>query len=144
MTGRPKSARLQAAIRHWGGFGVSGALAFCTDAAVLELLTRMLSVPPLLARLAAVACAMIVGWQAHRRLTFAVRSKPTVSEFLAYAAVASTSAAINYVVFALILLIRPQTEPFMALVSASLVAMIIAYLGMRLGVFSQSASTRGD
>ena len=132
--------KLLAALRHWGGFGVSGTLAFATDAAILEGLTRLASVPPLAARLVAIACAMVTGWLAHRWLTFAVPVPPSVKEFIAYVAVASTSAAINYGVFAAILLARPATEPFAALVASSLVAMVFAYLGMRYGAFRNSRS----
>jgi putative flippase GtrA len=133
--------QLGAAARHWGGFAVSGAIAFGTDAAVLELLTRFAAMPPLAARLIAIACAMVAGWRAHRRLTFAVATAPTLKEFLAYVAVASTSAAINYLVFAAILLLRPATYPFAALVASSLAAMVFAYLGMRFGAFRRGRSS---
>ena len=128
------------ALRHWGGFALSGGIAFSTDALVLELLTRLVGLPPLVARLIAIACAMAAGWRAHRYLTFGLATPPTLKEFLAYAAVASTSAGINYIVFAGILLWRPQTYPLAALVAASLVAMTFAYLGMRFGAFRNSLS----
>ncbi len=123
--------------RHVGGFAASGAIAFTVDATVLALLTRGLGVDPLLARLAAIAVAMVAGWRAHRRLTFAVTRPASLGEFLSYAAVAWTSAAVNYAAFAAILLLRPGTDPLAALVGASLVAMTVSYLGMRFGVFGK-------
>lgn len=136
--------KLVAAARHLSGFGASGAIAFTTDATILELLTRFAAMPPLGARLVAIACAMVAGWQSHRRLTFNVQTPATVREFLAYVAMASTSASINYLSFAAILFMRPATAPFVALVGASLIAMIFAYAGMRFGVFRRKHSTPGD
>ena len=52
-------------------------------------------------------------------------------EFLRYAGVAWAAAAVNYALFVLILLVRSETEPLVALVASSVAAMIFAYLGMR-------------
>jgi putative flippase GtrA len=129
---RPSGA---SGLKQGAGFLTSGLLAFAVDAVVLKTLTAWGGLSPLVARVFAIAMAMVVGWMAHRRLTFAVSVPPSVMEFLRYAAVAWTAAAINYAIFAAILLVRPGTEPLIALVIASAVAMGIAYLGMRYGVF---------
>jgi putative flippase GtrA len=78
---------------------------------------------------------MVAGWLAHRTLTFALRSAPSVAEFVRYAAVAWTTAAINYGAFASILLARPATPPLLALSVASILATAFAYLGMRYAAF---------
>jgi putative flippase GtrA len=122
-------------LRQGAGFLASGLLAFMVDAVVLKTLTAWGGMSPFLARVFAIAVAMTVGWLAHRRLTFAVSVPPSVPEFLRYAAVAWTAAAINYAVFAAILLVRSGTEPLIALAIASGLAMGVAYLGMRYGVF---------
>ena len=75
---------------------------------------------------------MVVGWLSHRTFTFACTTPPSVAEFLRYAGGRLDGAAINYGLFVLILLARPATEPLVALVASSLVAMFFAYLGMRL------------
>ncbi len=129
---------LTGAMRHWGGFIVSGATALATDALILELLTRFAGLSPFLARLLAIAAAMVAGWRAHRFLTFKVQTAPTLQEFFAYVAVAWMAAAINYAVFAAILLWRPTTLPLVALIAASFVAMAFAYIGMRFGVFRKA------
>jgi putative flippase GtrA len=117
------------------GFLISGGIAFSVDALVLTLLTSLLLVHPIPARLVAISLAMVVGWLAHRRLTFAVQAAPSFAEFGRYAAIAWTAAAVNYGVFVVIMLQRPQTPSLLALVAASLVAMFVAYLGMRFGAF---------
>ncbi len=138
MPEHPGRRGLTGLATHWGGFLVSGGIAFASDATVLLVLTKLLGLAPLMARLIAIACAMVAGWRAHRYLTFGLPTRPSLQEFLGYAAVAWTSAAVNYAVFAAILLWWPQTEPLIALVGASLVAMTFSYLGMRFGAFRKS------
>lgn len=138
----PPDSDAHGLARHLGGFATSGAIAFSVDAIVLALLTKGLGADPFLARLAAISIAMVAGWQAHRRLTFDVRRPSTLAEFLSYAAVAWSSAAVNYSAYAAVLILRPGTEPLVALVLASLVAMTVSYLGMRFGVFGKPGSHR--
>src|ERR1700716_292375 len=102
-------------IRHGLGFLVSGGTAFAVDALVLQLLTALLGLHPSAARLVAISLAMVAGWLMHRTLTFAVLTPPSVAEFLRYAGVAWTAAALNYGLFVAILLMRPGTEPLVAL-----------------------------
>ena len=127
-------------LRHWLGFLVSGGTAFAVDALVLELLTALLGVDPIAARLVAISLAMVAGWLMHRTLTFAVPTPPSVSEFLRYAGVAWAAAAVNYGLFVLTLLARPGTEPLAALVVATFASMIFAYLGMRFAAFRHGGS----
>jgi putative flippase GtrA len=124
-------------IRHGLGFLISGSTAFGVDALVLQLLTALLGVHPIPARLAAISLAVVAGWLMHRTFTFAVQTPPSVAEFLRYVGVAWMAAALNYAVFVLIVLARPHTQPLVALVVSSVAAMIVAYLGMRFGAFRQ-------
>ena len=124
-------------IRHGLGFLVSGSTAFAVDALVLQLLTAVLGFHPIAARLAAISLAMVAGWLMHRTFTFAVPTPPSAIEFVRYAGVAWTAAAVNYGVFVLIILARPHTQPLAALVASSAAAMIFAYLGMRFAAFRQ-------
>jgi putative flippase GtrA len=122
-------------LRHGLAFLVSGGVAFAVDALVLELLTRGVGVPPIVARLAAIALAMVAGWLMHRTFTFVVEAPPSVAEFLRYAGVAWSAAAINYGVFVLVVLAWPAVAPLAALVISSLAAMLFSYLGMRFAAF---------
>jgi putative flippase GtrA len=124
-------------IRHGLGFLFSGTLAFLADAAILKLLTTLFDIHPIFARLVAVSGALVVSWLAHRRFTFQLAVPPTFPEFVRYAAVGWAAAAINYGVFAAIILARPGIEPLFALVLSSLVAMVFSYLGMRFAAFRQ-------
>jgi putative flippase GtrA len=135
MTLPVKPLAMRGLLRHGLGFLVSGGLAFVTDALVLELLTSDLGIDPILARLGSISVAMIVGWLSHRRLTFALSTAPSLGEFIRYAAVAWFSAGVNYAIFVAIMLMWPETLPLMALVVASLAAMVVSYVGMRFGAF---------
>lgn len=125
---------------HFFRFLVSGALALSVDAAVLAALTKGLGVDPFVSRLIAISVAMVVGWLAHRRITFALTRRPSAREFVAYASVAWTAAAVNYAVYAGILLASPSTPPLLSLVIASLITMAVSYAGMRFGVFGRPGS----
>jgi putative flippase GtrA len=121
--------------RHWAGFLTSGAVAFTVDGGVMEACVRLIGLPTLMARLAGVLCAMVAAWLCHRTLTFALTTKPNPAEFLRYVAAASTTAAINYSVFVILLITWPSIPRLIALVIASGIATFFAYVSMRYGVF---------
>ena len=124
--------------RHFGGFIAAGLVALSVDALVLTLLMAGLGVPPLIARLVSISFAMVASWLINRRVTFARIEPPSLPEFVRFAAVSWMAQAVNYAVFAAILLLRPATWPVTALVAASLVAMFVSYAGFRFGVFRGS------
>jgi putative flippase GtrA len=127
-------------VRHGLGFLLSGLIALSVDALTLTVLTSLFSIHPILARLAAISLAMAAGWLSHRTFTFALPTPPSLAEFLRYAGVGWTAAAINYGLFVLILLAHPGTAPLVALVVSSLVAMVFSYLGMRFAAFRDRPS----
>jgi len=122
-------------LRHWLAFLLSGGAAFSVDAIVLKSLTVLLRLNPIVARLFAISLAMLVGWLAHRTFTFALRAPPSLAEFVRYALVGWSAAAVNYGLFALAIVLKPSLEPLLALVLSSLAATVFAYLGMRYGAF---------
>lgn len=121
-------------LRHYGGFVIAGCLALLTDAAILELL-RSQGISPFVARIPAIATAMVVSWLVNRTLTFAARHPPNIREFAKFAAVSWVAQLVNYLVFAMILLLAPDVWPVAALAAASLAAMFVSYAGFRFGVF---------
>ena len=122
-------------LRHYGGFLLAGLMALTTDGLILETLTRF-GWHPLAARLVAISIAMIVSWLVNRTGTFAMPGRPTLREYLRFAAVSWSAQVVNYAIFAAIMLARPITHPLIALVAASCVAMFVSYFGYRYGVFS--------
>ncbi len=124
-------------LRHWIGFFGSGSLAFAVDYGVLQALMFATPIGVLAARVISISVAMVVGWLCHRTFTFAVAERPSVAEFVRYFGVAWTAAALNYAVFALVMLLRPVTDTLVAIVLAGAVAMVASYLGMRFGAFNR-------
>ena len=131
-------------LRHSAAFVICGLVAFSCDALVLKLLVALAHWHPIVARLAAIAVAMVVGWLCHRTFTFALTTPPTLREFLRYVTVGWLVAAINYTSFAALMLARPAMEPLVALVAASALAMVFAYLGMRFAAFRAPPRRRGE
>lgn len=121
--------------RHFGGFIAAGVAALIVDAVVLTLLTGAGGLSPYAARLVSISVAMLASWQINRRVTFAMTTPPTLAEFGRFAAVSWLAQAVNYAVFAAILIMRPGTWPVTALIAASLIAMFVSYGGFRFGVF---------
>ena len=142
--GNKSAPGAQHPVRHGLAFLVSGGTAFVIDGLVLKLLTSVLGLHPIVARLAAIALAMVAGWLMHRTFTFRVTARPSLPEFLRYAGVAWTAAAVNYGLFVVIVLAYPAIEPLVALVVSSVVAMVFAYLGMRFAAFRHRGSGPGD
>lgn len=123
------------AARRYGGFLLGGALAFLTDAAVLVILTRAAGLSPFIARPMSICVAMVVSWTINRTITFAQTVPPSLAELGRFAAVAWSAQAINYGVFALLLIAFPRLDPVAALALACLVSMIVSFNGYKHGVF---------
>ncbi len=128
-------AKIGEALRHYGGFLLAGTLAFLTDVSVLMVLTREAGLDPLIARLFAIGSAMAISWLINRTITFRVGVPPSAGEFLRFASLAWLTAALNYAIFAAVLLTNPATPPLAALVISSLSAAVFAYICMRFAVF---------
>jgi putative flippase GtrA len=124
-------------LRHWGGFLFSGGTAFLIDAGITLALTRLVGLDRFTARLIGILVAMVAAWLMHRRISFNVSAPPSLKEFLRFAAVAWAANALNYAIYALILLAWPAVWTIVALVASTAVATVFSYLGFRLGVFRE-------
>lgn len=131
------TARTRGLARHLAGFVIAGGSAFLVDAAVTIGLTASGFMDPYTARVAGIFAAMIVAWLLHRRLTFNVATPPSFAEFGRFAAVAWTANLINYGIYALIIATLPAVGTLAALVVATAVAMVVSYVGFRIGVFRE-------
>ena len=140
MTRRQSLLRMRKGWKHGAGFLTSGMLATATDGAVLALLTRGFGIDPYSARLAAIAVAMVAAFFAHRRLTFGETIPPTLAQFGKFLSVAASASAINYAIYAGILLLRPGSEPLLAFLIATVFSMAASYFGLRFGVFRRPPS----
>ena len=131
-------------LRHGLAFLLCGSLSLAIDAAILKLLIALFDMHPIAARLIAISIAMVCGWLSHRTFTFALTTPPTLAEFLRYVAVGWFVSAVNYGLFVIIVLVRPDIEPLIALFLSSGVAMVFAYLGMRFAAFRAPPAATPD
>jgi putative flippase GtrA len=125
-------------LRHYGGFIAAGGTAFVTDVAVFYVLHSEAGVNLLIARILSISVAMVVSFLINRAVTFAMPGVPRLAEFLRFAAIAWMSSALNYALFAGLMLARPETSPTLAIVLATAVSTATSYLGMRLAVFRKA------
>jgi putative flippase GtrA len=122
--------------RHWGGFIVSGGTAFLVDTAITWLLSH-LWLDRFTARIVGIACAMVVAWLMHRRVTFAMQAAGTVAEFLRFISVALSANAVNFAAYSVVLLAFPGVHVVVAIIAATALATVLSYIGFRLGVFRE-------
>ncbi len=117
--------------RSLARFIVVGSIGFLVDAGILLVLTDWFGTSPLLARVPSFFVAVICTWLLHRNWTFKGRSKARspLTEFMTYLSTQLLGIAVNYGVFAGLVLSGPifSTRPILALALASLSAMALTY-----------------
>ena len=118
-------------------FGLVGGLGFLTDAAILQSLLATTLLDPISARLVSIGLALFVTWLLNRYLTFAPSSRGAVVEGARYGGIGIASSALNYAVYAALILAVPSMVPLAALAIASVVAMGFSFLGYSRLVFDR-------
>lgn len=116
---------------HILSFGLTGMGSFAVDLGVLLALRHGLGLSPLVARVPAIAAAMVFGWLCNRRFTFRAEGPPRLAEFLRYAAASGLAVGVNYLTFAALLLALPHLPLAAAAFTGSVVAAGVSYLGYR-------------
>jgi putative flippase GtrA len=124
-------------LQQLAGFLVSGSLAFLVDVVVTKVLAGFAGLPWGVSRILAISVAMVVAWACHRRLTFAVTTPASLAEFIKYAGVGWSAAALNYAIFLVFIWLLPDWDKALAIGTGSLFAMLYTYAGLRFGVFAR-------
>lgn len=114
-----------------------GGIGFVVDAGLTTTLIHI-GLDPFTARVVAIAVAMLVTWRLNRAITFGASDTSQKSEGARYFAVALSAAAVNYTVYAALMLAFPVLMPAIAVALATGVSMVVSYLG-----FSRFAFKRG-
>jgi putative flippase GtrA len=124
-------------------FVTAGATGFCVDGLVLSALVNVFAWSPYLARVLSYSIAITATWYLNRHLTFRDRSaaRRVGAEYLRYVAVQIVGAAVNYGTFAAIVALFELASrwPIIALVAASLIAMVVTYVGMQRFAFPRES-----
>lgn len=119
--------------RQFGWFAVVGVAGFLLDAGVTTGLAG-LGWPPRAARLPGLGLAIVFTWLANGRFAFSDRRAGGIAELLRYASVALAVAALNYAIYAV--LVVPLGSIVLAIVVATGVSMFASFAGYRALVFT--------
>lgn len=112
-------------------FGIVGSLGFLIDGSILSALVHWADWNPFSARIIAMGAAVLATWWLHRNWTFPTgRKRAALPQSLIYGVVQVTSLAINYGVFALLVLVDSffRAYPVLAVAAGSVGAMSVTYL----------------
>lgn len=139
MIGTRAALRTEAA--RFGRFCSVGGIGFIADAGLLFCLTEYWILNPYLARVLSILAALTLTWALHRRWTFKSRRSERLAEWSRFAVVNGGGGTINYLVYAAVLLLLPGTEPMLALMAGSAVALLVNYVGSRFWAFRSAAAT---
>lgn len=125
-------------------FATVGGCGFIVDAGMTELLVHFGS-GAYVARVVAIAAAIAVTYGLNRRLTWksTARGRDAAAEIGRYLAVALSTAAVNYLIYAGLVLAMPGLRPALAVGIASGIAMVMSYLGYGRLVFSRGKALNG-
>jgi putative flippase GtrA len=134
---------LDAEAARFVSFGVVGAIGFLVDAGLLAALHHGVGLDPFSARALSIAAAAFCTWRLNRRLTFGASLSGQAIEGLRYAVVAGLTAGLNYLIYALALIVWPPLPPLAAVVIATAIAMGASYAGYSRFVFSASSAATG-
>lgn len=118
-------------------FVLVGGIGFAADAAMLVLLLAVTPLGPFTARLLSMGFALGVTWLCNRTLTFRPSGRGLLREGARYGGVGVATSIVNYLVYSGLLLAVPSILPLVALVLASLSAMVLSYLGYSRLVFDR-------
>ena len=115
-------------------FGLVGVAGFVVDAGVLQALVLLAGWGPITARLVAVPTAVFATWLLNRTITFPEsHGGPALRSLLRYAAVSAAGAGVNFTVYSVLVFASAAMAalPLLPLAIASIVALIVNYLGSK-------------
>ena len=113
-------------------FVIVGVIGFIVDGGGTWLLVH-LGAPPVAARIGPLLLAIVVTWLLNRSLTFKVERPRSRAELLRYATVALSSAAMNFVLYSVLVLVG--VHPLAAVTVATLVLLLYSFFAYRRMVF---------
>jgi putative flippase GtrA len=128
MSARPPAAGASQFLR----FAVVGVVGFVVDAGVLQALISLAGWGPIEARAVAIPVAVFATWLLNRTITFA-HDGPALPSLARYAAVSAAGASVNFAVYTVLVFASQAmaARPILPLAIASIVALVVNYLGSK-------------
>lgn len=115
-------------------FALVGTVGFAVDAGVLQALISLAGWGPIEARTVAIPTAVFATWLLNRTVTFPEsHGGPALRSLMRYAAVSAVGAGVNFAVYGLLVFASQAmaTMPLVPLAIASIIALIVNYLGSK-------------
>jgi len=119
-------------------FVVVGGLGFLVDIGITLLLIGF-GVDALIARVIAIAFAMLTTWRLNRAFTFGASNTSQTREGMRYFAVAISIAIVNYAIYASLLVAIPSMSPAIAITISVGFATVLSFFGYRSFAFKSAA-----
>lgn len=138
------AARMNAVPRFFR-FVLVGAVGFVIDGGVLQALVTFAGWGPITARLVAVPVAVFGTWLLNRHITFPEsHGGPPLQSLWRYYVVSAVGATLNFILYSLMVAASPAmaTRPLVPLGIASVIALIVNYLGSKHFAFVQRAKAK--
>jgi putative flippase GtrA len=121
-------------------FVVVGCLGFVLDAGVVFVLSEA-GVSAVLARIPALAAAIFTTWILNRTLTFRVNAPKSRGEIVRYIAVALSSAALNFLLYAA-LVVMMGVWPVIAVAVSTIALLLYSFFGYQRFAFGPRMEKR--
>ncbi len=123
--------------KQFANFLVSGTIGFITDSAILHVLIYAFGMGDITARICSFLVAVHVTWLCNRRLTFAILTAPTWSEYRGYMLSNTAIAALNILLYSIFLQFIPACwyRHLLAVSMATGITMFINFSWMKFMVF---------
>jgi putative flippase GtrA len=121
-------------------FAMVGVAGFVVDAGVLQALVSLAHWGPVQARAVSIPVAVFATWLLNRTVTFPESNGgPILASLLRYAAVSAAGAGVNFIVYTALVFASSTlaTFPVIPLGIASIVALVVNYLGSKHYAFTQ-------
>lgn len=115
-------------------FGLVGALGFVVDAGVMQLLVSLAGAGAIEARAVSIPTAVLATWALNRSFTFGKQDAGGAwPSLVRYIAVSAAGAAVNFLVYSALVLASAALAalPMIPLAIASIVALVVNYLGSK-------------
>lgn len=118
-------------------FLIVGTIGFIVDAGLTHILAKEIGFYPVIARIPAIALAIIVTFLLNKTLTFKNKNQDWIKAFGAYIATQGASQTVNFVIYSILVWFSPlmQNQPAIAVAIGSIAAMTLTFILSKFWVF---------
>ena len=108
VTKESGGAGAQTLLGRLFSFAVAGGAGAIVDLGLLRIGISFFDLSPYIARIPAIALAMLTTWFINRNFTFGASERSVQQEGMRYFAVAIAAAVLNYAIYSIILVVTPD------------------------------------